>query len=189
MAGLSTPRALALCAALAMAVPMAGCVNANDVAKEIGKPPAGAVELRALQTRRYNTLDEEGLLAAATQTLQDLGYTISESSVEVGVIVASKQRDAEETGQVIGQVALMIFAALLGSNHNPTWDKEQSIHVTLVATPIENSKQTEVRVSFDRHLTNNHGHKWRAELLMDPELYKQFFEKLSGGVFLEAQGV
>ncbi len=171
------------------AVPLAGCVSPNEIAKQVGAPPKGAVDLRALQTRRFDTLDEERLLSAATQTLQDLGYTISESSVAVGVLVASKQRDAQEAGQIAGQVALMILAALLGSSHNPMWDKEQSIHVTLVATPIENSKQTEVRVSFDRQLTNNHGQRWRAELLLEPELYQQFFEKLSAGVFLEAQGV
>jgi len=189
MAGLKLPRALALAGALALVVPVAGCVNANDVAKRIGAPPAGAVELRALQTRRFDTLDEEKLLSAATQTLQDLGYTIAESSVDLGVLVAAKQRDAQEAGQVAGQVALMIIAALLGSSHNPVWDKEQSIHVTLVATPIKNSKQIEVRVSFDRHLTNNHGQRWRAELLLEPELYQQFFEKLSAGTFLEAQSI
>lgn len=184
-----SPRVLMLVVALGLAAPITGCVNANDIAKEVGAPPQGAVDLRALQTRRFDTLDEHALLAAATQTLQDLGYTITESSADVGILVASKERDAEEAGQVAGQVALMVVAALFGSFHNPVWDKEQSINVTLVATPIQNSKQIEVRVSFDRHLTNNHGHRWRAELLMEPELYQQFFEKLSAGVFLEAQKI
>jgi hypothetical protein len=38
-------------------------------------------------------------------------------------------------------------------------------------------------------MTNNQGQKWRAELIMDPEIYKQFFDKLSEGTFLEAQAI
>jgi hypothetical protein len=153
---------------------------------KLGAPPDGAVELRAMQTRRFDTVDQRALLAASIQTLQDLGYIISESSAEAGVLSASKTRDAEETGQIAGQVALTVVAAVFGVYHVPTWDKEQTIRVTLALSPIENSKQIEARVSFDRSLTNNHGNFWRAELLMDPQLYKEFYDKLSQGVFLEA---
>jgi hypothetical protein len=165
---------------------LGGCHNANDYAMQIGKPAEGAVKLRELQSRRFDTLDEHALLTASTETLQDLGFIISESSSELGVLTAAKQRDAEETGQIAGQIALTVLFAALGTIYNPVWDKEQTIQVTLVATPIEKSKQIEVRTSFDRVLTNNHGQKWRAEIINDPELYKGFFEKLSKAVFLEA---
>lgn len=153
---------------------------------KVGQPPDGAVKLRALETRRFDTVDEKAMLAASTETLQDLGFIISESSSEVGVLTATKQRDAEEAGQVAGQIMLTVAFALLGAAYNPTWDKEQTIQVTLVATPIENSSQTEIRAAFDRVLTNNHGVKWRAELIEDEALYQGFFEKLSKAVFLEA---
>jgi hypothetical protein len=175
--------------AVIISVVLAGCQNPNDIAKKLGAPPDSAVALRALETRRFNTLDEPSLLSATTQTLQDLGYTLTESSSDVGVIVGSKQRDAEETGQVAAQIGLTILFAAMGTYYQPLWDKEQSINVTVVATPIENSKQIEIRVSFDRVMTNNQGQKWRAELIMDPEIYKQFFDKLSEGTFLEAQAI
>ena len=90
---------------------LSGCVSPNDIAMELGGPPKAeegkpALNLRAMQTRRYDTLDERRLLAAATQTYQDLGYTITESSLESGVLVGRKQRDAEESGQIAGQVVL-----------------------------------------------------------------------------------
>ena len=175
--------------ALLIAAPLTACVNANDFAKKIGAPPEAAVQLRTLQMRRFDTLDQTRMLLAATDTLQDLGYTITESSSDVGVIVASKQRDAEETGQVAGQIMLTVLFAALGSHYNPVWDTSQSIHVTLVTTPIENSRQIEVRVSFDRYLTNNHGQEWRTELILDEKIYQEFFERLSAGVFLEANSV
>ncbi len=163
---------------------LAACVDANSIAMKIGGPPEGAVKLRALETRRYDTLDQVALLSAATQTLQDLGFTISESQPGVGVLVGAKQRDAEEAGQVAGQVALTVMFALLGSYYNPDWDETQTIVVTVVTTPIENSKQVDVRVSFDRKVKTKNG-AWHAEIIKDPEIYKQFFNKLSGGVFLQ----
>ena len=175
--------------ALAIAAPLMSCVSANQLAMKIGAPPETAVELRTLQMRRFDTLDQTRMLLAATDTLQDLGYTVTESSNDLGLIVGSKQRDAEETGQVAGQVMLTVLFAAMGSYYNPTWDKSQSIHVTLVATPVENSKQIEVRVSFDRALTNNHGHEWRADLILDEKIYQEFFEKLSASAFLEAESV
>lgn len=168
---------------------LAACQNANSLALQVGKPPESAVNLRSMQTRKFETTDEKAVLGAATQTLQDLGFTITESSAEVGVITGSKQRDAEESGQIAGQVALTVILALMGSQHNPTWDKEQTIQVTLVATPITNSTKTEVRVTFDRILTNNQGHQWRAELIHEQGIYQEFFERLSKSAFLEAQQV
>ena len=170
---------------------VASCASPpNDVAMKIGGPPVEegktSLDLRNLQIRRFDSLDEQRLLHAGIQTLQDLGFTVTESSAEVGVLVGSKQRDAEESGQVAGQIVLTLFAAALGSAHNPTWDKEQSIFVTFVSTPIENSKQTEVRISFERRLTNNHGKLWRAELILDPKIHQEFFTKFSQGTFLEA---
>ena len=172
---------------LMVAVLLQGCVTANDVAKRVGGPPEQALELRNMQSRRFESKDEAALLAAATQTLQDLGYTISEASADIGVLVASKQRDAVEKGQIAGQIVLTIFMAALGAVHTPVWDRDQTINVTLVATPIANSSQTEVRVSFDRHLVNNHGQLWRAELILDKEIYREFFEKFSQSAFLEAR--
>ena len=179
---------------LFVAVPLAlsACVSPNDVAMKVGAPPqleAGGkstVSLRALQTRRFDTLDERELLHAATQTLQDLGFTISESSLDAGVLVGTKRRDAVEAGQVTVQVILTVLAALGGNYHDPIWDKEQTIVVTLVTTPVQNTRQIETRVSFDRRLINNYGQLWRAELILDAPIYQEFFEKLSKSVFLEA---
>lgn len=173
---------------------VAGCVTPNETAMKVGAPPKqeegkSTLDLRSLQTRRFDTLDENKILLAGIQTLQDLGFTVTESSSEVGVLVGSKQRNAEESGQVAGQVVLSVMLAALGSYHPPTWDKEQSIYVNLISTPIANSTQTSVRVSFERRLTNNHGVLWRTELILEPEIYQEFFQKLSQGTFLEAHKI
>ena len=114
---------------------------------------------------------------------------MTESSLASGVLVGSKQRDAEEGGQIAGQVVLTIIAAALGSFHNPVWDQSQEIRITLTTSPVENSKQSDVRVSFDRRLTNNHGHLWRAEVITDAKIYQEFFEKFAASAFLEANKI
>lgn len=172
---------------------LASCITPNEMAMQIGASPESdervTVDLRALQTRYFESLDEKRLLHAATQSLQDLGFTISESSVEAGVLVGSKKRNAEEAGQVAGQVALTVVLALFGSATSPTWDQEQDIFVSLVISPIKNSQKSAVRVLFDRRITNNHGIVWRSELIVESEIYQEFFDKLSQGVFLEAEQI
>ena len=176
-----------------MSLALAGCINPNEAAMELGKPPdftetggPSSLAFRALETRRYEAPSERALLVAATQTLQDLGFTITESSLDAGVLVGSKTRDAEEEGQVTGAIAATILVALLGGQPGqPTWDKEQTIWVTFTTTPIKNSKQVEARVFFDRKLVNNQGQLWRAEIIHDKSIYQEFFEKLSKGNFLE----
>lgn len=179
-------------AALSLLLFVAGCHNYNDVAMKLGEPPkieagGATVGLRTLQSRQFETLDEHRLLLAGTQAMQDLGFAIGESSSTVGVLVGSKQRDAKESGQVVGQVALSITMALFGVYYQPMWDKEQNIIVNLVTIPIQNSQKTEVRVSFERQLTNNHGQLWRSEVLLDEEIYQEFFTLFAQSAFLEAE--
>ena len=183
-------RSVSCIVALAILLCLPGCgMTPNEYALELGKPPENAVKLRAVQTRRYDTVDETLLLISATQIMQDLGFTISESNGQLGIIGGSKQRDAEEAGQVAGSVALSVALALLGAYVAPTWDKEQTIRATVVLTPLENSSQTDVRIFFDRLLTNNHGDLWRSEIILEPEIYQEFFAKFSEAVFLEGNEI
>ncbi|MCX7373560.1 MAG: hypothetical protein NTW56_14195 [Alphaproteobacteria bacterium] len=89
---------------------------ANNMALRAGAPldPTLARELREVQTASFAGVDEHRLQRELTQTLQDLGFTIEESASRIGVFAGSKDRDATETGQVVGQIALTIGLALLG---------------------------------------------------------------------------
>ncbi len=162
-------------AAVALVV---GCQNPNAVAMRIGQPSAEPVAVREAQTRKIPASNELTALSNITATLQDLGFAIQESSADLGVVTGTKQRDAQESGQVAGQIALTVAFALMGVASRPTWDKTQEIHVTTVVTPTRSPTDYSVRVSFDRYLTNNHGEQWRTELIQDPAIYQEFFKKL-----------
>ena len=51
---------------------------------------------KALQTRTFETSNEKELLSASAAVLQDLGFQIEESAVDVGILRAAKERGARE---------------------------------------------------------------------------------------------
>lgn len=140
-----------------------------------------SMERRQLQTRRFDTPDETKLLVASAGLLQDLGYTIDSSQPSVGLIAASKERDATDGGQVAGA----LFAALMGVRTEI--DKNQKIRVSVVTTP--HGSYNTLRVTFQRVVWNTAGIVTRAEFVADPKIYQEFFEKLSKSVFLEANEI
>ncbi len=139
--------------------------------------------LRQLQTRAFDTSDEKSLLVAGAGVLQDLGFNIDESEINLGVIVASKDRDATEAGQIAGA----IFMAVMFGVNTPV-DKNQKIRASLITNPI-NTKQINLRVTLQRIIWNTQGQVSRTESITQPEIYQEFFSKLSKSVFLEANEI
>ena len=176
------PRSLA--PTIALLFLLGGCVNANDIANRIGKPPENAAQLREAETRRFET-DEATLLSEATQVLQDLGFTINESASGAGVLVATKRRDAREAGQVAAQIALTVVAAAFLVAYVPNWDTEQTIQVTVVTNPDAQTRQTAMRASFERIVVMSQGGR-RYERLTDPNMYQEFFNGMGKGFALGA---
>jgi hypothetical protein len=133
---------------------------------------------------------EKDGLAAGAAVLQDLGYTITESEVSLGVVVGNKDRSAVSGGQVAGAIVL----ALLGGGVTAI-DKDQRIIASLVTRPVMDGdgnpieKAQYVRVTFARIVRNTDNHVTAAEQLLDPALYEGFFDKLSKSVFLEGQKI
>lgn len=165
---------------LVPAVVLFGC--AAKIPKEALELTPESLKLRQLQTRRFDSKDEKALLAAGAGVLQDLGFTLDESETKLGVIVASKDRSAVETGQVIGSVILMALTGV-----PVPWDKNQKIRASLVTKPAGTDvESTLVRVTFQRIVWNTEGRISKTEPLDEPEFYQEFFERLSKAVFLDA---
>ncbi len=141
-------------------------------------------EIRVRQSRMYSTTDEKAVLIASGQLLQDLGFNLEESNKDVGLLVGSKDRTAVDGGQVAGQ----IFAAVILGVRVPI-DKDQKIRASVVTAPASGEQAMTVRVTFQRLVWNDMGVLYKVERLDAPELYVEFFEKLSKALFLEAQEV
>ncbi len=171
---------IALSAALLL-VTAPGCVV--TVPPEALALSPDSYRLRQLQTRRFETKDEMFLLQASLGVLQDLGFEVDESESRLGVIVASKTRDATDAAQIVGSI---IIGAL--SETRVPYDVEQKIRASVVTRPVS-LQETAVRITFQRMVWDDEGQVSRAESLEDSELYREFFFKLSKSVFLEAYGI
>ena len=168
---------------------LAGC--AASIPKDILKLSPQSLEKRQLQMRQYDTTNEEMILSACVGVLQDLGFTLDDSETEVGLISASKERDATDGGQVAAATFVTILAALGGSSSDVLQeiDDIQKIRISVVSRLSLDGKRTIVRVTFQRIVWNKRGEISRIETLDDPELYEGFFEKLSKAIFLEAHKI
>jgi hypothetical protein len=164
---------------------MAGCAPAPPPEAFVLTPELLAQ--RQVETRKYSGIEESELLIACSNVLQDLGFNLENSEVRLGVLTASKQRDAVDAGEV----ALALLVAVLGGGNTPI-SKDQTIRVSLVVRPVRLSdgspsqKEHFVRVTFQR-IVRRTDNSVIALGLRDPELFQQFFDRVSKSVFLEAQ--
>jgi hypothetical protein len=161
---------------------LSGCTT---IPKDAFQLSATSLEDRQMQSRKFSTLDDTLLLSAGASVLQDLGYNIDESNVELGVLTASKQADAKNTGQIVGAV----MVALLTGTVTPTDDK-QKIRICLVLQEsLDDPNSSVARITMQRIIWNNQGKISRVESIKSPELYQAFFDKLSKSTFLEANQI
>lgn len=182
---------------------LSGCATPTDPV-ELVQLPAESAAHKAMQSRYFETPNEDELLSASTAVLQDLGFQISESTRSLGFVRATKERSARQRGQEIGRVLVAILTslgAITGVNTivlSPV-DLHQQINASLVTRPLDEAQSRyEVRVLFYRLVWKSDGSsgntyippgEQRSEMIRDAELYQHFFARLSKAVFLEAHKI
>jgi hypothetical protein len=151
-------------------------------------PPEAAAD-REAQTRRYEGITERTLLAAGASVLQDLGFAIDASETRLGIVVASKERSAIDEREITAAYLVTLLSILALSPTEPTYANRQLLRVALVTRPVPGGTAgagaTLVRVTFQRSVFDNTDRLMRLEPVTGPELYQQFFDRLSQGVFLK----
>lgn len=186
---------------------LAGC--AGQIPPEALQFQPDNLANRQMQSRKYDIKSEKELLSASSNVLQDMGFNLDESNMPLGVIVASKSRDATDGGQVAGAILLGVLFGAAAVNY----DKTQKIRASLVTKPaaikdpihvsvatktgknikfdqpVEASNGFIVRVTFQRMVWNQRGVLTKIEGVNDADIYQEFYEKLSKSIFLQAQNV
>lgn len=172
-------KAVALCV---LPFLLLGCVS---VPRDAFKLTQSSLEIRKMQTRRFETRNEIELLSAGAAQLQDMGYIIDETEKDVGLITASKDADATNAGQIAAMIAMAVLTGASGPI-----DKTQKIRVSFVTIPSGiDSGAFYARITFQRIVWNDRGQIARVETISDPLIYQDFFSKLSKSVFLEANQI
>ncbi len=178
-------------ATVLIALLLAGCVT---VQPDIFVVTSELQQKRQIETRRYEGINEVDLITACANVLQDLGFNLENSETRLGVITASKERDATHGGEIAGVIVVGILTTLVGAPVIMPTNRDQTIRVALVVRPVIDSNGNAmadnhfVRVTFQR-LVRRTDNTVFGETLNDPKLYQDFFEKVSKSVFLEAQKI
>ena len=144
------------------------------------------LEERQLQTRYYETDKYLEVFSAGLSVMQDLGFNIDEINKELGVITASKTRDATQAHQQVGAIVLGL---LTGVYIGHALDHTQKIHATLVVAPKKDEKRVYARLTMMRVVISETGLPTEFSTIKDVEVYQDFFDKLSKAVFLEGNKI
>lgn len=176
-----------LIAVLPIAV-VAACTTATPKGS-LRLPPEAAAD-REAQTRRYAGVEEKQLLAIGASVLQDLGFAIDASETRLGIVVGSKERSAVDEREMIAAYLISLLSILALTPTEPNYANRQLLRVALVTRPVSRDASgadaTLVRVTFQRTVFDNADRLRRLEPITGPQLYEEFFDRLSRGVFLEA---
>lgn len=158
-------------------------MSCAKVPDDLMKPTAEMLKIRSQQSRTFNVKSDKQLLQASISVLQDMGYSIKESSSDYGVLTAVKEANAVSTGQVVGAVAI----AVLCGNATPI-DKTQYITVTMVVLDKCEDGKAVARTTFQRVIVRTDNTQY-AETLTDQNIYREFYEKLDKALFLEVNNL
>ena len=206
-------RSIAL--AVAGMVGLTGCVHqipegAFDVSPEL-------MAQRQVESRKFTGISEEEILISSSNVLQDMGFNLENSEIKLGVLTANKQRDATSAGEIAGAIIMAaLFRVQMPTSKDQTIRvalvikpaASESVIGTLYSgasnaaapTPVKTAKGKKaepvaaapesyvVRVTFQRIVRRTDNSTY-AQTIKDPELYQEFFDKLSKSVFIEAQKI
>jgi len=179
---------------LLIAFLVVGCVAATKPPVDLFVSTPQLLKQRQLETRRYDGIAEMELISACSNVLQDLGFSLENSETKLGVITASKERDATNAGEIAAAVAVAVITTALFFPVIQSVSKDQTIRVSLVTRPVIDSDNIAmpnshfVRITFQT-IVRKTDDSLRYETLTDPELYQGFYSSVSKAVFLEAQKI
>jgi hypothetical protein len=172
--------------ALLMAVILLSACLPPEIPKEALQLTEESPARRKLQSRRFETKDEQALLTATSAVLKDLGFTIDQESPELGLIAGSKKEEPHNFGGMATSAAVAVISSALSVPTTVPYSKERLIRASVVTGRQKNGNSTAVRFTLQLVVWNTEGKVARSELLEEPAAYRAFFDQLSKSTSLEA---
>lgn len=154
---------------------LAGCAPHPQVDDE-----ATQLQVRQIQSREFDTSDTKLVMKSMMNVLQDEGYIVKNAVADLGLLSAEKNIDVENK-------TAAVLLTVLSSSNNPRWDKHQVREVS--ANISEYGCKTRVRVNFQTKTMDNYGCPTKVETVKDPQVYLEFFDKVSKGIFIQEQEI
>ena len=141
--------------------------------------PPTQLEIREIQTKEFDTPNTKLVLKSMMNVLQDEGYILKNVVPDVGLLSAEKNVDVENKTHAV-------LLKLIG-DPNARWNKHNLVEVS--ANVSEFGSKTRVRINFQTKTFDNFGCANSVKSITDTEYYQSFFEKVSKGIFIEANEI
>lgn len=138
------------------------------------------LQIRQFQTRTFDAPAENDVVRALIDAFQDEGYIIKNAVPNVGLVVASKEKDVTDDFSAAMQ---MLFAG-----DNARYDKHMIEEVTGNVTPYGKCKY-KVRLVIQEKVSNNQGGVSKVGTIGDPTVYQRIFTKVDKALFLVRQNI
>lgn len=137
------------------------------------------LQIRAFQTKEFETSDFKTVLRTVVGVLMDDGYIIKNGDAELGYLTAAKDIDVENTAAA---VLMVLFAG-----YNATWNKTSIVEATVNVYLF--GEKTRVRVIFRTKTLDNKGAITDIVQVSDENFYREFFAKVDKALFLKQEKI
>lgn len=181
---------------LLLALGLSACTVVN---RQQLQTPKTQLQVRAYQTREFDTNDVKLVMKAVLNTLQDDGFVVRNAVVDLGLITATKElqlsdRKTSSTNNDSDDYWSEVFAKLFKTKPTPRnnnkierFDKFKTIEASINVSPL--GTRTKVRANFMAKVLDNEGNPSEVYTVDDMKFYQDFFVKVDKGVFIEKQGL
>lgn len=173
--------------AIILLVATSGCVT-SKIPDDALRLTESSMEVRAIQTRRFEVDSHIEILAATISALQDMEYNIDALDKTLGVITASKVSDADASSDKTTRIMLDFLCTLggTGCNYYANRDDKYAISMTMVVLPsLESEGEYITRITLQRALISKAGTITNLQRIDDADTYSGIFARLSKSLFLE----
>jgi hypothetical protein len=176
------------CCLVTLQLATSGCA-ANKIPEHALRLPESSMEVRAIQTRRFEVSSHTDILNATISALQDMEYNIDALDQSLGIITASKVSDADSASDSTGRFMLDVLCALGGSggcNSFALRDDKFAISMTMVVLPsLDVDSEFITRITLQRALISKAGTITNLQRIDDAQIYSDIFVRLSKSLYLE----
>ena len=152
--------------------------------------PKTQLQTRQVQTREFDTNNVKLIMKAVINVLQDDGFIVKNSQLDLGLLTAQKEIDLSQSRGNSNDCWSEFFQGIARNRSRNSTDLTYS-KIKIVESSVnisEFGKQTKVRANFQVKVLDNLGNPKEVYQVEDAKFYQDFFVKVDKGVFIQKQG-
>jgi len=176
-----------LLVALGLSTLLAGCATGGGSLRPAATP-LSPLQLREMQSRSFEGVDERQLTKAVVQALLDEGFIVSNVESDLGLITAVRELTDVQRGSRLSVSRLLLASVTYGAALLfPPSETTQTLRLEANVSITGEGDRFRVRASFVRRRIDPKKGLLESRPVEDARVYQSFFESADKAVFLAQQ--